>query len=125
MKKLVEYLDFGNVYKNKDAAVLRITKLDDLNDKVIPFFKKHPIQGVKLLDYLDFVKVAELMKSQDHLTKDGLDDIRKIKAGMDKGRKIYSVSHRTKIRVCAVQASIFICMLNLIAMIVFVLFLIG
>jgi hypothetical protein len=38
------------------------------------------------LDYLDFVKVIELMKEKEHLTEEGLNQIRKIKAGMNRGR---------------------------------------
>ena len=58
-----------------------------MNDKVIPFFSKYKIQGVKYLDYLDFVKVAELMKNKAHTTAEGVDIIWKIKANMNKGRK--------------------------------------
>jgi hypothetical protein len=90
IRKLVEYLDCGSVYTDKDAPVsrLRITKIDDLNDKVIPFFSKFPIQGVKHFDYLDFIQVCELMKNKAHLTTEGFDQIRKIKAGMNQGRKV-------------------------------------
>jgi hypothetical protein len=38
------------------------------------------------LDYLDWCKVAELMQNKEHLTASGLDQIRKIKAGINKGR---------------------------------------
>lgn len=39
-------------------------------------------------DYLDFVKVVELMKSKAHLTKDGLEEIKQIKSGMNRGRDL-------------------------------------
>jgi hypothetical protein len=38
------------------------------------------------LDYEDFCKVAELMKNKAHLTQEGLNQILKIKDGMNKGR---------------------------------------
>jgi hypothetical protein len=57
------------------------------DEKIIPFFEKYPIQGEKFLDYLDFVKVIKLMKNKAYLTEEGLDKIRKIKAGMNRGRK--------------------------------------
>ena len=41
-------------------------------DKIIPFFYKYPIQGVKALDSADFKRVAELMKEGRHLTEEGL-----------------------------------------------------
>jgi len=56
------------------------------SSKIIPFFSKYPIEGVKAKDFDDFCKVAELMKSKVHLTSDGLEQIRKIKSGMNRGR---------------------------------------
>jgi hypothetical protein len=41
---------------------------------------------VKLLDYLDWCKVAKLMQNKEHLTLEGLNKIRQIKAGMNKER---------------------------------------
>jgi hypothetical protein len=41
---------------------LVLTKLKDITDILIPFFNKYPIQGAKRLDYIDFVKAAELMR---------------------------------------------------------------
>jgi len=40
--------------------------------KFLPFFDKYQIVGVKLQDYLDLKKVAELIKTKDHLTTLGL-----------------------------------------------------
>jgi hypothetical protein len=90
MQSLMEFWDCGNVTKrlNEPAVDLKITKLDDLNEKVIPLFQKHPILGIKHLDYLDFVKVIELMKKKDHLTTSGLNQICRIKNGMNTGREV-------------------------------------
>jgi hypothetical protein len=63
-----------------------IASLDELDSKVLPFFAKYPIIGVKLLDYLDFVKVVHLMKNKAHLTAEGLDTIRNIKQSMNSNR---------------------------------------
>ena len=77
----------GHVYKSRDVVELKITKFEHLVEKVIPFFEKYPIGGQKLLDYLDFFKVIKLMKNKAHLTEKGLNQIRLIKAGMNRGRK--------------------------------------
>jgi len=50
------------------------------------FFDKYKIIGVKYEDYLDFKKVAQLMEKKAHLTIEGLEDIRRIKAKMNRGR---------------------------------------
>ena len=43
---------------------------------------------MKALDFADFCRAAELMKEKKHLTKEGLEEIRQIKAGMNQGRKL-------------------------------------
>ena len=58
-----------------------------MNEKIFPFFDKYPLVGCKRQDYLDFCKVAKLMNEKAHLTHEGLDQIIKIKAGMNTGRK--------------------------------------
>jgi LAGLIDADG DNA endonuclease family protein len=58
-----------------------------LVDKVIPFFDKYKIIGIKFQDYQDFKKVADLIKNKDHLTVKGLNKINKIKEGMNNGIK--------------------------------------
>ena len=86
---IMEYLGCGNVYQIGEAFDFRVTKFKDIVKKIMPFFKKHsPIRGVKALDFKDFCLVAEMMKDKKHLTAEGLYQIRKIKAGMNTGRKI-------------------------------------
>ena len=87
LKLLIEYLGCGNIYKNGDAFEFKVTKLEDIILKIIPFFHNHPILGVKALDFHDWCKVAELMIEKKHLTAEGLEEIRKIKAGMNRGRR--------------------------------------
>jgi len=89
MQSLIKFLDCGNIYaKSKQSAAIdfKITKFEDLTYKVIPFFVKYPILGVKSKDFADFCKVADIMKEKGHLTAEGLDQIRDIKAKMNKGR---------------------------------------
>jgi hypothetical protein len=99
IKNLVKYFESGYVSKYKNAFYPSgVKKFADIQSKIIPFFNKYPIQGVKNLDYLDFCKAAELMKNKArargpcktqglaHLTKEGLDLIRQIKANINKGR---------------------------------------
>lgn len=89
MKSLVEYLGCGNYYSksNQEIGDLVVERLGDNLDKIIPFFDKYPLVGVKRLNYLNFCRVAELMKNKEHLTQEGLDQIRQIKSGMNTQRK--------------------------------------
>lgn len=89
MISLIKYFNCGKVYQNRNAVDYRVEKFDDIVNKIIPFLKKHWIEGVKAQDFKDFCRVAELMKDKKHLTKEGLEEIKKIKVGMNKGRKLF------------------------------------
>jgi hypothetical protein len=86
--KLIEILKkyFGSGTVRKDprhpAVYLILINLADLTNKIIPFFEKYPILGIKQSDFLDFCKVAKIMSEGKHLTNEGLNLIRKIKNGM-------------------------------------------
>jgi hypothetical protein len=89
MISFIEYLDCGgsfNVTADKKAGNFIVTRFSDIIEKIIPFFDKYPVEGVKALDYADFKRVAELMRVKAHLTADGLEEIRQIKAVMNTGR---------------------------------------
>jgi hypothetical protein len=86
MISLVKYFGCGKSYIYKEAIRFKVTKLSDITEKVIPVFQKYPILGVKSKDFSDFCLIAELMKNKKHLTTEGLNQIRQIKAGMNKGR---------------------------------------
>lgn len=87
IRSLIYYFKSGNVFKNQDTYVFDVSKISDLNSKIIPFFKEYPILGSKSQDFSDLVQVIELMNNKVHLTKEGLDLIFKIKEGMNRGRK--------------------------------------
>jgi hypothetical protein len=53
---------------------------------IIPFFDKYKIEGCKFKDFQDWCRAAELMKNKAHLTPSGLEEIRKLKYGMNGGR---------------------------------------
>ena len=65
----------------------QILRIKDLSDKVVPLFQNIPLQGVKSKDFSDFCKAVEIMKIKGHLTKEGLDQLHKLKEGMNTGRK--------------------------------------
>lgn len=89
INSLVEYFDCGAYFsfEGREVSDFAVQRFSDIHEKIIPFFNKYPIFGVKALDFADFCKVAEIMKVKGHLTESGLDEIRKIKAGMNRGRE--------------------------------------
>ena len=92
MNSFILYLGCGKVYKksDKDAVDFMVTGFSDITNKIIPFRHEYPILGKKSDDLKDFCTIAELMKNKKHLTKEGLEQILKIKAGMNTGRKLPS-----------------------------------
>jgi hypothetical protein len=87
MACIAEYLECGKIYKHSlNAVVYRVSKTSDLTEKVIPFFIKYPILGIKALDFKDFCSLAELINNKAHYTEEGLNKIISIKANMNTGR---------------------------------------
>lgn len=88
MKSFPAYWGCGKYYSSSkgDHGDFRVEKFSDISEIIIPFFHKYPIIGVKAADFQDWCKVAELMNTKKHLTSEGLDQIRKIKEGMNKNR---------------------------------------
>lgn len=84
---IISYLDCGKLNSSREVVNISIVNLEDILQKIIPFFNKYPIQGCKQLDYLDFCKVAFLMKNKTHLTEDGLNQIKEIKLRMNTNRQ--------------------------------------
>lgn len=67
---------------------LQITKFHDIINIIIPFFNQYPIFGLKSLDFADFKKVCEIIKTKEHLTSPAVfNKILKLKSGMNQHRK--------------------------------------
>jgi hypothetical protein len=64
-----------------------LQSLEAFDKKIIPFFQKFPLQGSKFMNFQDFNEVVKIMKVKGHLTKEGLEKIKGIKAGMNTSRK--------------------------------------
>jgi predicted methyltransferase len=86
--RIKKVLGCGNIikYSTKNIIVLSISKFKDTYYKMIPLFNKYKIEGIKFIDFQDFCKVAELINKKDHLTKEGFENIRKIKLSMNRNR---------------------------------------
>jgi hypothetical protein len=83
---IYEYFNCGRLENARDTVEFCVTKFSDIENVIIPFFEKYPIQGNKGLDFKDFYKVALLVKDKAHLTASGLDQIRKIKSKINTNR---------------------------------------
>lgn len=89
LQSLKNYLGCGQYRERSDgkfAGDFFVESFSDICEKVIPFFKEYPLHGVKLKDFNDFNKVAELIKSKVNLSSEDLEQIRQIKSGMNSQR---------------------------------------
>ena len=71
------------IYITENTVTLHITKIADIFNIIIPFFINFSILGFKSLDFLDFCKVATLIKNKKHLTSEGFNTIENIKSKMN------------------------------------------
>lgn len=89
MENIAKVLMCGRVYKHsKNTLVLKISTFKHLFDIVIPLLMQYPIRGVKSKDFKDFCKIASKVKDKAHLNPLGLEEIRKIKWGMNSRRSL-------------------------------------
>ena len=86
MWSFIDYFDCGSVYKDANNFVFRVSNVADIDNKIIPFFQEYPILGNKKEDFQDFCHITAMVKNKKHLTVEGLEEIRLIKAGMNRGR---------------------------------------
>jgi hypothetical protein len=89
-KELLEgistYLGCGKCSLRKEAGDFKVVSVTDIIKKIIPFFTKYQLQGVKFLNFNDLCTAAEIMKVKRHLTEKGLNELKLIKSGMNTGR---------------------------------------
>jgi hypothetical protein len=87
LERVRETLGCGNLYhltyerykKWKPHYKYKVSNLKDITQKIIPFFKKYPLQAKKKYSFRLFYKVSELMLAKHHLTDEGIDEIKKMK----------------------------------------------
>ena len=87
----IDYLGCGRIEKastRPDGVNLVISRFSDIKDKIIPFFQTYSLQGIKHMDNLDFVKVANIIETKGHLTEEGINKINSLKSGMNRCRVI-------------------------------------
>jgi hypothetical protein len=88
LEKFTTYFNCGKLKKDSRYYVhyFIASSIKDISQNIIPFFKEYKIIGTKSLDFTDFCKAVEIIKSGAHLTKEGVDLICEIQNGMNSKR---------------------------------------
>lgn len=70
------YLKPNHLKNPKDKSwVLIVKKRKDLLEKIIPFFKKHPLHSSKNRDFQVFIQVLSIMNKGEHLKREGFNKV--------------------------------------------------
>jgi hypothetical protein len=91
LTKFIEYLGCGTVYKfstRPNSVSFTVSKFKYISEKVIPFFQKYPLQGIKALDFKCFCEIWKIVESKGHLSDEGLKKVKSLKSGMNNNREL-------------------------------------
>ena len=82
---LKTFFGCGVVRKNHDDWMCyRVREIEHLLKIIIPFFEKHELKTKKRIDFQKFRKILLKMQRSDHLTADGIEEIREINNQMNR-----------------------------------------
>lgn len=85
------YFGCGVVRRNHgDRMAYRVRGFKHLMEHIVPFFEKHSLKTKKRVDFLKFRQILLKIQSGDHLTPQGIEEIRCIKEEMNRGKLRYS-----------------------------------
>ncbi len=89
-----EYFECGKIFVNKrydnhSEHLYRycVRSIKDLQEKVIPFFREHPLRTAKQKDFEIFTKIVKMIANKQHLTQLGLRDIAREIERMNRKKK--------------------------------------
>ncbi len=84
LKKFQDYFGCGNIFVNKrydnhseNLYRFCVRSLNDLSEKIIPFFRKNNLFTAKIKDFKIFAEIVEMMTKKKHLTNSGIRKIAK------------------------------------------------
>ena len=86
--KIKDYFGCGTIRPNRKDNTFKyeVRSISDLKDKIIPHFKKYPLQTTKRIDFQIFTSVVEAIIEGRHLTKQGLSEIIELLKKLPSGR---------------------------------------
>ena len=87
LHELKEYFGCGVVRVNHgDRMAYRVRDKGQLKGRIIPFFIEYPLRSIKRADFEKFHQVLVMMDAGEHLTLQGIANIRSITSQMNRGR---------------------------------------
>jgi intein-encoded DNA endonuclease-like protein len=98
LQQIQKTLDCGRIYHlNYERygwnphVELKVSSIREITDKLIPFLNQYPLRAKKRLSYQYFLQAVEIFKDKQHLTLEGIEQLRNIRKKMNKFSKKSSV----------------------------------
>jgi len=96
LDKIQRTLDCGYIYRLNYSKYekwlphykLKVSNFSDIYNKVIPFFKKYPLQGKKKENFRVFCEAANLIKEKKHLNRAEIENIKKLRESVQNKKRI-------------------------------------
>ena len=84
---LKAYFECGVVRRNHgDRMAYRVRNQDHLLKRIVPHFVQYPLMTRKRQDFIKFRRILLMMSEGVHLTAEGVEEIRRIAAQMNRGQ---------------------------------------
>lgn len=77
LEKMKNYFGCGHIRYSKSDGTYQyeVRNIDELVNKIIPFYEKHPLETLKKDDFKNFAEVCRSIKQNLHLNEDGIKKI--------------------------------------------------
>ena len=75
----ISRLEYARYAKWRPHVKLKVSNFSDISDKIIPFFQRYPLQAKKRLQFDRFCQVAQIIKTKQHLTPEGVVKVQALK----------------------------------------------
>lgn len=81
------YFKVGSITMNSriNKCFYKVSSINEISNNIIPHFERYPLKTQKFADYKLCKNIVDIIQSNNHLNKEGLQEILNNKANMNKG----------------------------------------
>lgn len=92
LKQIKTFFKCGSIRNDRKSVKYEVCDLDNLEKRIIPFFKKNQLRSQKKQDFQTFCEICEVLKRKHHLTFSGVQILISLAYSLNKT----SLNHRKK-----------------------------
>jgi hypothetical protein len=79
----IYHLTYHRYAKWKPHVKLKVTRIDELQNTLIPFFERHPLKAKKRKSFAIFKQIVRMVARKQHLQPDGFATISRLRSTMN------------------------------------------